>query len=441
MDSRSTLPSSRQAVLIAGSAAVARVVAGRRLADLMESRARMKLASRTALRAVAFGLTATDLYLVGLLALAARHRPARATRAPGAEPLRFVVLVPAHDEEAMIAGTVAALCGGDYPPDRRRIVVVADNCSDATAELAAAAGATVLERSDPERRGKGHALNWALDRLPEIGADADAIALVDADCEPSPNLLAALDDALRGGASAAQAGYTVSNPGASTQSSLRYAAFALMNTVRPMGKTRAGLSSGLLGTGMAFRRTLLERHRFAADSLVEDADLHLRLVAAGERVVFVPGAAVRSPMPTSARASRAQQSRWEGGRADLLRRWTAPLLLGGARRRDRVRLHAWLELLVPPQTILGLAHVTFGAFAALSGWRAARRVALLDGGLQMAFILGGLRLVRAPASVYRALGAAPLLAVQKVGLFGRLLVRGAPRTWERTAREGAPPPP
>jgi hypothetical protein len=401
----------------------------------------MRLALRTTLGAAGLALTATDLYLVGLLALAARRRAAAPPASSGAEALRFVVLVPAHDEEAMIAGTVAALRRGDYPPDRRSIVVVADNCADATAALAVQAGATVLERHDPARRGKGHALNWALDRLAEIDGEAQAIALVDADCEPSANLLARLDAALRAGASAAQAGYTVSNPDASTQTALRYAAFALMNIVRPMGKDRAGLSSGLLGTGMAFRRGLLERHRFAAESLVEDADLHLRLVAAGERVAYVPEASVRSPMPTSARASRAQQSRWEGGRADLLRRWTAPLLLGGARRRDRVRLHAWLELLVPPQTMLGLAHVGFGALAALSGWRAARRVALLDGALQATFVLGGLRLTHAPSSVYRALVAAPLLALQKLAILGRLVVRGAPRTWERTAREDAPAPP
>src|SRR5512133_41423 len=152
MDSRSTWPTARRAVAVGGSAAVARVVAGRRLAGLMESRTPMRLASRTALRAVALGLTATDLYLVALLALAARRRPARVVAPAGAQPLRFVVLVPAHDEEAMIAGTIAALRSGDYPPDRRHVVVVADNCSDATAAIAAEAGATVLERRDPDHR-------------------------------------------------------------------------------------------------------------------------------------------------------------------------------------------------------------------------------------------------------------------------------------------------
>jgi 1,2-diacylglycerol 3-beta-glucosyltransferase len=394
---------------------------------------------RRALPVVALGagVTVIDLYLLVLLGAATRRRPAPAPTS--GEPLRFVVLVPAHDEEAGIGAALEALERLDYPPERWSLVVIADNCTDATASVATRLGARVLERDDPAHRGKGHALNWALERLTEIDADAQAIAIVDADCEPSADLLERLDARLRSGASAAQAAYTVANPGASTQASLRFAAFALMNTVRPAGKDRLGLSCGLLGTGMAFRRDVLERHRFGADSLVEDSDLHLRLIAAGERVAFVAEASVRSPMPTSASASRAQQSRWEGGRLDLIRTWTRPLVAEGVRRRDRVRLHAWLELLVPPQSILALMHVAFGALAAAGRRPAWRRLAALDAALQAAFVLGGLRVTRAPASAYRALAAAPVLAAQKLGIVGRLAVRGAPRTWERTARESDAP--
>ena len=318
---------------------------------------------RPGIAALGLAVTAIDLYLIGLLVAAARRRPSGAATAVDDEPreaLRFAVLVPAHDEQDIIAPTLAALQRIVDPAGRASIVVIADNCSDATAEIAARAGAKVLERRDPAHRGKGHALNWALDRLHELDGDYDAIAIVDADCEASPNLLQSFQARLRNGANVVQASYTVANPGASTQSSLRFAAFALMNTVRPLGKDRLGLSCGLLGTGMAFRRDVLERHRFAPDSLVEDTELHLRLVAAGERVAFAPEASVSSPMPTTARASRAQQSRWEGGRGDLLRTWSRPLLTGrGLRRRDPVRLHAWLELLIPPQSLLALRHLVF----------------------------------------------------------------------------------
>lgn len=384
-----------------------------------------------------FAVTAIDLYLVGLLVAAARRPPGESPAAsdrPG-NPSRFAVLVPAHDEEAQIAATLAALQCAAASSGRASIFVIADNCSDATAQIAARAGATVLERRDPARRGKGHALNWTLDRLNELDGEFDAIAIVDADCEASPNLLESFDARLRDGAHVVQASYTVANPGASTQSSLRFAAFALMNSVRPLGKDRLGLSCGLLGTGMAFRREVLERHRFAPGSLVEDTDLHLRLVMAGERVAFAPEASVSSPMPTTAQASRAQQSRWEGGRLDLLRAWNRPLLTAGLQRRDRVRLHAWLELLIPPQSLLALGHLVLGVLALGSRWRVARRVAALDVGLQTVFVLGGLHITRAPAVVYRALAGAPGLILQKLGIAGRLMVSGAPPTWERTQRE------
>lgn len=394
-------------------------------------------ALRVAVGGAGLAATAVDAYLLVLLAAAARRRR-RARVAPGA-PLRFLVLVPAHDEETMIGGTLAALARAEYPPEAWSVVVIADNCSDDTAGVAERAGAIVLERRDPHRTGKGAALNWALDRLAEVDGEAQAVAIVDADCEPSTNMLAAMDMRLRAGARAVQVRYEVANPDASPQTALRFAAFALMNTVRPLGKDGLGLSSGLLGTGMAFARPVLERHGFAERSLVEDADLHLRLVADGDRVAYVPEANVQSPMPTSTAAIQAQHSRWEGGRMDLLRTWTAPLLTMGARRRDVVPVHAWFELLIPPQSVLALLHVAFGLLAVATPARALRRWATVAAALQAVFVLGGLRLTRAPRLVYRTLVHAPVLVAQKLGILSRLVVKGAPRSWERTPRQDAGP--
>src|SRR5262249_34357078 len=153
-----------------------------------------------------------------------------------------------HDEEHQVAATIRSLQATAYPPARRRIVVVADNCTDATAQVARAAGADVLERHDPARRGKGHALAWA---FPWILEDprVDAVCIVDADCEVSANLLQALSGRLRAGADAAQARYVVSDPTASTGAALRWAGFALFNVLRPRGRDRLGMSAGMLGTG------------------------------------------------------------------------------------------------------------------------------------------------------------------------------------------------
>jgi hypothetical protein len=374
-------------------------------------------------------------YLLGL-AVAAR-RPLQPPARPAGEPLGAVVLVPAHHEAAGIAATVQSLRAQAYP--RFEVIVIADNCGDDTAAVARAAGATVWERSAPEARGKGQALAWAIERLWRERPDVEMVAIVDADCLASPNLLSAFDERLRGGAAAAQASYDVANPESSPAAALRCAGFALMHRVRPRGRAALGLSADLFGTGMAFRAATLREHPWRSFSVTEDAEYHLALVEAGERVAYVADARVESPMPTTDRAAREQQLRWESGNAALARRSVARLVRDGLRRRDPQRLHAGLEQLVPPQSVLLGANALALAGAAL----ARRRGRLLAAGAtaagQAAYVLGGLRLAGAPPSVYRALVHAPALAARKIGLFARIGSGRGAGAWVRTDREAPAP--
>jgi hypothetical protein len=375
---------------------------------------------------IAAAVLPLNVYLLVLLAAAARSRRQPARRAPAGPHLRFAIVIPARDEEASIAATLASLRALDHPADRVRLIVVADNCADRTAEIAAAAGAEVWPRTGTG--GKGAALAWAFARL---DGDVDAVAVVDADCTVTPGLLAAVERRLGDGAVVVQTAYGVANPGASPVAALRYASFALVNEVRPIGKTALGLSAGLLGTGMAFRRELLERVPWTAAGLVEDQEHHLALVAAGERVVFAPEAGVVSAMPTSLRRSSGQQLRWDAGRAALIRAWTPRLLAAGLRRRSAVQVHAALEPLVPPQSLLLALN--------LAGCASRRRLGLANLAGQATFVLGGLAVMRAPAAVWRALAFAPGLAAFKLGLLARLWLGGGPTEWVRTEREPQAP--
>jgi 1,2-diacylglycerol 3-beta-glucosyltransferase len=395
-------------------------------------------------RLLALGLGAAETalmissgYLLVLLLAAARrprrNRTSTAIGTRGAER-RIVVFVPAHEEQGSIASAVESLLSCAYPRHSRRVIVIADNCADQTALRADSAGAEVWERVDRERRGKGFALAWAIERLRLDGAAFDAIAIVDADCTVSPNLLSAIDSRLHDGAQALQVNYLAGNPDASRASALRYAGFALMNTVRFLGKQRLGLSCGLVGTGMAFSRELLERQEWREFGLVEDGEYHMRLVLAGERSEFVREASVSSPMPTAIGGSG--EERWEQGRLELVRRWTPRLLLAGITERDAVRLHTGFESLVPPQSLIAAAGLGSLAARLLLGPRrlALRSLASLVG--QAVFVLGGLRLVRAPATVYRALLIAPALIASKSLLYVRLLRGRGPQDWVRTERDG-----
>src|SRR4051812_41960945 len=137
---------------------------------------------------------------LALLALLSR-KPSSHSASPMART-RFDVIVPAHDEASGIQRTVRNLLAIDYPARLFRVIVVADNCTDDTAALARAAGATVWERSS-EARGKGFALSFAYKRSAEAGF-ADAVVVVDADTQASPNLLSAFAQRIERGALAVQ---------------------------------------------------------------------------------------------------------------------------------------------------------------------------------------------------------------------------------------------
>jgi cellulose synthase/poly-beta-1,6-N-acetylglucosamine synthase-like glycosyltransferase len=310
---------------------------------------------------------------------------------------------------------------------------VADNCSDATASLAARAGAEVLERRDDTRRGKGHALAWAIAKvlaMPQV----DAICVVDADCTVAPNLLHSLAAHLQRGVAAVQAPYVVANPEASTVSALRYAGYALVNYVRPLGRDELGLSAGLLGTGMAFSAGLLERHPWSAFSFAEDREQHMRWVGAGVRVAFARETWVASAMPTHFAASASQQSRWESGRLTLLLTLTPKLLRRAADHRDVVALDCALEPIQPPQALLLTMSVSGWALAGLTRSRTLTAGALASLLAQLVYVLGGLRLAGAPAPVWRALAAAPWFVTRRLLVIGRVAAGRGPRSWERTQR-------
>lgn len=376
-------------------------------------------------------------YLALLALLAGRLR----APAPGREA-RFDVVVPAHDEEAGIADTVKSLLALDYPRERYRVVVVADNCTDRTAEAATAAGARVLTRVDAQRRGKGYALAHAFETL---GAEAvaDAFVVVDADTLVSPNLLGAFAARLAAGAQALQAEYGVRNPAASWRTRLAHLAFTLFHDVRSSARERLRLSCGLRGNGMGFTRALLAQVPHDAFSVVEDLEYGIRLGLAGHRVHYVAEARVVGEMAASEEASRSQRERWEGGRLQIARRFAGPLLARALRQRSAVLLDLALDVLVPPLSYVVLAAVG-GLCASGAGLAFGLRTWLASGLFAVAVL--GLVVYVARGLVSSGLGwqgvadllRAPFFVAWKVAL---LLRRGGAARrgeWVRTKRENRP---
>jgi cellulose synthase/poly-beta-1,6-N-acetylglucosamine synthase-like glycosyltransferase len=272
------------------------------------------------------------------------------------------VIVPAHNEEAGIARTVSSLLAMDWPGSQFRVVVVADNCSDATAAAARDAGAQVLERKDLNLRGKGYALAhtfaWS------IKDDfASAVVVVDADAEVSANLLEAFAVRIERGAKAVQAHYGILNPWASWRTQLITIAKGAFHVVRSRARERLGLSCGVRGNGWCVTHALLHEVPYRYYSLTEDVEFGIALGLAGCRVEYAGEAHADADMASSEKAARTQRQRWEKGRFQLIRSMTVPMLLAGVRRRSLLCLDLAFDLIVPPLSYLTLNIVLLGLIA------------------------------------------------------------------------------
>jgi cellulose synthase/poly-beta-1,6-N-acetylglucosamine synthase-like glycosyltransferase len=324
----------------------------------------MSLAAHLLLFALALPVSAMCVYLL-LLTLLSRAPPALA---PSSRRQHFDVIVPAHNEAAVIQRVLASLRQLDWPADGMRLMVVADNCSDATAELARAAGALVLERFDTRRRGKGHALELAFQASKDHGW-ADAVVVVDADSEVSVNLLEVFASQLERGAEVMQAHHGVLNAMASWRTRLLAIAMTTFHRVRSRARERLQLSCGLRGNGWCITHRLLNRVPYRAFSLAEDIEYGIDLGLAGQRVHYADQAQVAGLMVSGEQAARSQRQRWESGRFQLVRLRTLPLLKAAISSGSRVCLDLALDLLVPPLSYVALnVALLIGLAGAASLW-------------------------------------------------------------------------
>lgn len=273
--------------------------------------------------------------------------PARRKRdmASGLRHLRIAVVIPAHNEELNITRCVKSLLMCDQSKADFTVNVVADNCTDATAELALAAGAHLLVRHDPEHRGKGYALDFAFRAL--LKKDFDAVIVVDADTVVEANLISEFAQLFASGADAVQSRYTVNNPNASNRTRLMHLALMAFNILRPRGRDRLGWSAGLLGNGFGLTRATLNEVPYTAVSVVEDLEYHLRLVSKGYRVWFADKTTVRADMPVMGKGVKTQRARWEGGRLRMLAS-QAPQLAKRVMKGELGLLEPLMELMLLP---------------------------------------------------------------------------------------------
>jgi 1,2-diacylglycerol 3-beta-glucosyltransferase len=385
----------------------------------------------------AIGFLVVYLFMLSVLAACARVPRQFETTSER----RFAVLIPAHNEEFTIAPTIKSLLELKYPPQNFDVVVVADNCTDRTADLARESGIIVYERTSTELRGKGHALRWCFDRLLSQSQGYDAFVVVDADSVVSKNFLAVMNHYLDRGDNVIQASDLVKPQPGAWSSEMTRLGFTLYNYTRPLGRRVIGCSAGLRGNGMCFAADVLRSHPWEAYTRTEDLEFGLSLFLAGIPVAFAPQASVLATMPQNPQLAESQRARWEHGRFPVIKKYGPLLLRHGLLHASYKSFDVLIDLVTPP--LINLMGIVLGILFLATTFYFAGVASMLTFvylwtcvlflGILHTFI--GLFAARADKFLYKSLVHLPRYALWKVMLYMKLVRHGETNEWIRTTRE------
>ncbi|MGH8328802.1 MAG: glycosyltransferase family 2 protein [Steroidobacteraceae bacterium] len=389
--------------------------------------------------AIELALGAAALVLLVPILTLALEVIASIPRRPWAEPTAgrpsLAVVVPAHDEAALIGATVRAILAQLLPNDR--LIVVADNCSDETAAVASAAGARVIVRNDSTRRGKGYALDFGVRHL--TADPPDVVLIVDADCRVGEGCVDRLARTCIATGRPVQALYLMHAPaGAGLTGRIAEFAWTLKNLIRPAGLRRLGLPCQLMGTGMAFPWRCIARADLASGHIVEDLKLGLELARDGSPALFCPEALVTSDFPASAEGFKSQRMRWEHGYLGVLLRDAPAMIAQSLAKRSLPQLALGLDLCVPPIALLVLlTSAVWLAAGLIYAWAgsvtplllASAELALLGCCVLIAWGRYGRNIISGASLAF-----APLYALAKIPLYLRFLV-ARQIDWVRSKRD------
>ncbi|MDO6415924.1 glycosyltransferase family 2 protein [Sphingomonas sp. BIUV-7] len=347
----------------------------------------------------------------------------------------IALIVPAHNEEGVVRASVERMIA-ESPPGTR-VLVVAHNCSDRTAEQARAGGAEVHVLDEPDRRGKGYALAGGQAVL--RAAPPATVIVVDADCTPAPGALARLAATAEKSGRAVQASYLFA-PRRDAGPIVQISNFAMLvkNLVRQRGSRRIGAPALLTGSGMAFPWPLFAMLDLATGNIVEDLALGVELVRQGRPPLFESRATIWSH-PSSEGGTATQRARWEGGFLATARGFGLPLLARGLVRFDGRMIWMGLHLLTAPLTLLlmlnGAAMLLWlGLWAIGVAPAAAPIAAFLLGASVVAAVLAAWALAGRAMLSAGTLARLPLYMAWKLALYARIVRGRETPGWIRTER-------
>lgn len=238
---------------------------------------------------------------------------------------RFMAIIPAHNEAAVVANLVESLKNQDYPKELYDIYVIADNCTDNTAQIARDAGAIVYERFDETKKTKGFALQWFLAQKIEENAPYDALCVFDADNIADKGFLRAMNKKLCQGEEVVQGYRDIKNP-SDNWITAGYAIFYwTMNRFYHLARYNIGLSPLLNGTGFMVKFDVIKPTGWDTKTLTEDIEFSLKNIIEGRKLGWATDAIVYDEQPTGFKQSWSQRTRWTVGHIQCTKEYTSLL--------------------------------------------------------------------------------------------------------------------
>ncbi len=350
---------------------------------------------------------------------------------PGQNRRRIRVVVAANNEATVIAGLASDLASQDYPSNLLNVCVIADRCTDDTANIARSF-VEVVERTTGEG-GKGAAISWYLDRFPLV--EGEVLVVLDADNRIDPDYVAGIAAAFDAGAEVVQTYLDVANPQGSVLATANALTYWASNRMVQLARSNIGWSCDLGGTGMAFTKAALDDAGGFTDDLTDDMALNVRLNLAGHRATWLHDVHVYDEKPTDTKSTVIQRARWVRGKRVLQRRYGLSLVQAGVAQRQPALFDLAFRLYNPGRSAIALAVATLAVIAGV----------FPEFGLWPWWLLGAIAaIVVLMPMVFLAVDRVPvryILRYPYVALIAMLWlpIRIASRilpTWKRTAHTG-----